>query len=370
MLEHEATLCRKGGLILGLSMRQLAELAGVSRGTIDRALNDRPGIAPEVRAKILQLAQDHGYRSNRAGRMLRLNKSPLLIGIQMPARNNPFFQAVRAGIEQAARDLADFGLSVVWRTMPGYDSAAQVRQVQELIQAGVHGLALVPIDQEPVRRELAGLAAQEIPVIALNNDVSDGRRLCYIGNDYLHSGRIAAGLLGLATGPDPVPTLILTGSNQILGHNQRVSGFRETVAARYPWIQVEAVRENLDDDALSFSLVMEHLDGHPELRAVYLAAGGVAGACRALAARGLTGRVRVVCFDLLDETARCLRDGRITAAISQEPERQGYLAVKTLYDYLLDGTRPPDRIITKNEIIIREHEDVSEHTAAGQRRIP
>jgi len=52
-----------------------------------------------------------------------------------------------------------------------------------------------------------------------------------------------------------------------------------------------------------------------------------------------------------------LHEGQITAAISQEPERQGYLAVKTLYDYLLDGTRPPDRIITKNEIIIREHED-------------
>lgn len=142
---------------MGLSMRQLAELAGVSRGTVDRALNNRPGVAPASRDKILQLAREHGYRSNRAGRMLGQNKSPLKIGIQMPAYNNPFFQDVRAGIDQAARELSDFGLSVIWRTMPGYDAAAQVCQVQELLRAGVHGLALVPIDQEPVHRLLAGL---------------------------------------------------------------------------------------------------------------------------------------------------------------------------------------------------------------------
>ena len=353
---------------MGLSMRQLAELAGVSRGTVDRALNNRPGVAPDVRKKILQLARERGYRSNRAARMLGQNKSPLKIGIQMPASHNPFFEDVRAGIERAARELADFGLSVIWRTTPGYEVAAQVRQVQELLLDGAHGLALVPIDEEPVRGLLDELAVRQIPVVALNNDVSRGHRLCYIGNDYLLSGRIAAGLLGLATGPDPAPTLVLTGSNQILGHNLRVRGFCETAESRYSWIQVDAIRETLDDDTRACFLVDEHLNRHPGLRAIFLAAGGVAGVCRALASRGLTGRVRVVCFDHLEETARGLKEGRITAAISQEPERQGYLAVKTLYDYLLDGTRPPDRIIMKNEIIIREHEDAKAHTAAGQRR--
>ena len=89
---------------MGISIKQIAEMAGVSRGTVDRALNGRPGIRPEVKAHVLAIAGQLGYRSNRAGKLLGLHKSPLCIGIQMPSEGNDFFEAVKDGQRQALSD--------------------------------------------------------------------------------------------------------------------------------------------------------------------------------------------------------------------------------------------------------------------------
>ena len=55
---------------MGVTLQQIAEAAGVSRGTVDRALNDRGRIKPEVAEKIKKIAEEMGYRPNRAGRAL------------------------------------------------------------------------------------------------------------------------------------------------------------------------------------------------------------------------------------------------------------------------------------------------------------
>lgn len=350
---------------LGVSIRQIAALAGVSRGTVDRALNNRPGIAPGQREKILVIAREHGYRINRAGRVLGLNKSPLKIGIQMPSDGNDFFIDVLAGIRQAADELADYGLSVAVRTMKGYSEEMQIRQVRELAADGVNGLAVVPIDRPGVRLLFNELAGRSLPVIAFNTDITDSKRLCYIGNDYQHSGRIAAGVLGLASNGAALATLVITGSTQVLGHNQRIAGFHAAIRASYPNIQVIDIEENQDDDETSCRLVEKFIAKGKRFQALYLTAGGVAGACRALEAHGLGGVVKVICFDQVRSTIPYHRSGLITASIGQDPFQQGYQAVRRLFDYLLDGSAPPGRILTKNTIIIREHYPEAQFSGPG-----
>lgn len=59
---------------MGVTLQQIAEKAGVSRGTVDRALNDRGRIKPEVAEKIKKIAEEMGYQPNRAGRALAMTK--------------------------------------------------------------------------------------------------------------------------------------------------------------------------------------------------------------------------------------------------------------------------------------------------------
>lgn len=340
---------------MGLSIKQIAELAGVSRGTVDRALNDRGGISPQVKTRILAIAGEAGYKSNRAGKMLGIRKNPFRIGIQMPSVGNDFFLDVRAGLEQAAAELADFGLSLAVRAMKGYSVATQIAQIRSLLEEGIHALALVPIDHPDIAALLDELAGRGLPVITFNTDIAAGAHLGYVGNDYLHSGAIAAGLLGLIADGQPLRTLIITGSARILGHNQRVAGFTAVIKRSYPGIEILDILEDQDDDELAFQLVSDALQRWPQMDALYMTAGGVAGACRALQEHAAGRRIKFVCFDQTRSTEHYQQSGLITASIGQEPFRQGYLSVKLLFEYLLDGTPPPARTLTRNEIIIREH---------------
>lgn len=338
-----------------VSIKQIADLAGVSRGTVDRALNDRYGIDPDLKARILKIATDLGYRSNRAGKMLSIRKSPLRIGVQMPSIGNDFFLDVEKGLLTAAKTYEDFGLTLEIQTMKGFDAQTQVVQVRELVASGIHGLALVPINHPDVVQLLDELAEKNIPVITFNTDLTDGKRLGFVGNDYWRSGATAAGVLRLLCHQESASVVILTGSVQMLGHNQRILGFSQVIRQSCPNIELLDVLETNDDDQTAFELTQKLLARQPRPAALYLTAGGVSGAARAIEAAGCSGDIQVICHDLTEAEKQSLDRGTITVTIGQQPFDQGYKPIQYLFEYLLDGTLPPAETITSSEIYIREH---------------
>ncbi|NLW11031.1 MAG: substrate-binding domain-containing protein [Clostridiaceae bacterium] len=349
---------------MGVSIKQIAEIAGVSRGTVDRALNDRPGIKPEVKQHVLEIADQLGYRSNRAGKLLGLHKAPLTIGIQMPSDGNDFFDAILEGQRKAGEELADFGLKLHWRTMKGFSPEKQLQQIDELIELGAQALAIVPIDHAMISDKLAELDERKIPVVTFNTDIGGAKRLCYVGNDYLRSGSTAAGLLGRLADGRNWRILVLTGSVSMLGHNQRIHGFHSTLKEHYSNVKVIDIFETEDDDVQAYNITREFFapaaaaGGREQMLpadAVYLTAGGTAGCCRAVIEAGLAGRVKIISFDRTPSMEQFLEDRVITASIEQEPYIQGYLPIKLLFDYLLDNTRPPACSWTRNEIVISEN---------------
>ena len=70
MHEHTSSYAKEGGIHMPVTVKQIAELAGVSRGTVDRALNGRGHVRPEIEKKILAIAKEMGYTPNRAGKAL------------------------------------------------------------------------------------------------------------------------------------------------------------------------------------------------------------------------------------------------------------------------------------------------------------
>ena len=84
-----------------VTVKQIAELAGVSRGTVDRALNGRGNVRPEIEKKILAIAQEMGYTPNRAGKALAYQRKNLSFGMIANAEGNEFFDEVLRGARTA-----------------------------------------------------------------------------------------------------------------------------------------------------------------------------------------------------------------------------------------------------------------------------
>ena len=81
------------------TIKEIAALAGVSRGTVDRVLNDRGAVNPETAEKIRKIAKELDYKPNRAGLVLAAQKKRLKLGVILFSTGNPFFQDVLAKSE-------------------------------------------------------------------------------------------------------------------------------------------------------------------------------------------------------------------------------------------------------------------------------
>ena len=85
-------------------IKDIAELAGVSRGTVDRVLNNRSGVSPQTAEKIKEIAKALDYRPNKAGLALAAQKKKNKIGIVMFSTNNPSFDQVTEGAQSTPRE--------------------------------------------------------------------------------------------------------------------------------------------------------------------------------------------------------------------------------------------------------------------------
>ena len=210
---------------MAVTIKEIAEYANVSRGTVDRALHGRGGIRPEVEKRIRAIADSMGYKPNSAAKALSNLKKKLNIGLLLPSIHNPFFADLILGAQEAQRALADHGVELLLVEMRGYDIEEQVRRIDWLVSQKIDMLVLTPFDDSRIAEKINELTKQGIEVLTVNSDICNSDRVCYVGIDFECSGHIAAGLLGLINHRANV--LIVNGSPKLMSHGQRVRGFMD-----------------------------------------------------------------------------------------------------------------------------------------------
>ena len=335
------------------TIKEIAELAGVSRGTVDRVLNGRGAVSEQTERKVLEIAQALQYRPNRAGIVLAARKRNLKIGVLLFDNGNPFFDEVLLGVQKKSRELSDYNCSVSVSRV-NFSLEAQLAALDRLAEDGACGIVLTPYNDPLIRDKINELDSRGIPVITTNTDIQNSARLAYVGCDFYRSGQTAAGLMHLI-GKPPVRAGIITGSSRVLCHTDRIAGFQDRIRAEYPDIRILDTRENSDDEFESYSNTLSMLEEHPDINALYFAAGGVYGGCRAVLDAGRTDMTVIAC-DKVPTTREMLLNGVIDATICQKPSTQGSLPLELLFTYLATGQRPAHEYnYTSIDIRIREN---------------
>ncbi len=335
------------------TIKEIAELSGVSRGTVDRVLNRRGAVSEKTAEKVLEIARLLNYQPNKAGIALAAQKKKLRIGVLLFGADNPFFDEVMEGLLHKLEELSVYGCTVEERRI-SFDHTVQLAAIDELAAAGIHGLILSPFNDDAVRKKIDELSEKGIPCVTVNTDLPDSRRIAYVGSDYYKCGRTAGELFSLLTG-DSAEIGIITGSRNVLCHEERIRGLRDFIADGHEGLHVAAVTVNDDDDYKSYEAVSSLLAAHPTLSALYFTAAGVHGGCRAALDAGLPAPPRIVTFDALPKTREMLAQGVISATICQQPKEQGAKSLTLLVDYLLTGVLPAQSaVLTELNIQIRE----------------
>lgn len=319
------------------TIKEIAALAGVSRGTVDRVLNHRGAVNPKTAEKILEIAQALDYKPNRAGIVLAAQKKKLKLGVVLLGLGNPFYEEVLHGISEKAAELESYNCAVLIRQTE-YNREEQLAAIDELVAEGINGLAISPYNDNAVRRKINDLYGQHIPVVTLNTDIENSRRIAYVGCNYYRSGQTAAGLMRLMTSGQ-VYTGIISGSMNVLCHTERIAGFRDTIKD-CDNIHISATITNQDDDFESYEMTSRLLKSHPEINALYFTAGGVYGGCRAVIASGRQYDIKIFSYDMVATTKELIKKGLIAATICQQPFLQGSKPLDILFTHLTTGESP------------------------------
>ena len=296
------------------TIKQIAEMAGVSRGTVDRVLNNRGSVNANTAARVREIAEKLNYKPNKAGLMLAAQKKNLKIGVILFPDSNPFFSEVLEGVNAKAKELSAYNFTVLIRQVP-FDETEQFNAMEALLAEGINGLVIAPFNSLYIAAEIDRLTEMNIPVI----------------------------------------TGIVTGSSHVLCHSDRIEGFTSTLSEKGERIHIVETIENHDDDNESYEKVKEMLASHPEINVLYFAAGGVAGGCRAAVESGRIDAMRIFTYDCVPSTKKLLDDGIITATICQQPYKQGYLPVELLSRYLIEGISCEEFHYTDIDIRIKEN---------------
>ena len=329
---------------MAVTIKQIAKLAGVSRGTVDKVLNHRPGVKEETKLKVLKIAKEMNYQPNFLGKALVQSKEPVKIGIVLTPDYNPFIQEMLTGVQNAQKEYEVFGIEIIIKMPVSLEPAEQISILNEMENEQVAGIAIFPIGDPRVRTKINQLVDKGIALITFNSVLDGVNDMCFIGQDHKKGGRTAAGLMSKLL-PNGGSIGIIISSYQLSCHQDRLQSFLEKTKETLHPLTILKVEENQDRKEDAFKITLEYLNQFPELDGIYITGGGIAGVGSAISLSAKKKKIFLICHDLIPDTLMLLKDGTVDFALGQSPEFQGYQLVKILFDYLIKKQKPPSKHI-------------------------
>jgi len=265
----------------------------------------------------------------------------LSIAFVMGAESDPFFQAMKVG---ATEEAAAQGVDLIWQGDPSeYNVATQVPIVDNVLAQSPSGLVLIPTDPNGLQASADKAVDAGVALALVDTTVSDASRaVITITGDNADGGAKAADAIAAAIGYTDGETYeVVVGLTSATATTNvgRLEGFKARVASDYPGIVIKDVAYSASNPQTANSNVNNWLTKYPNLKGIFAIDGtNASGAAAALQAKDLVGKIALVGYDAYPANVDLLKQGVFTALIAQDPAAEARLAIKTLVEYIKNGT--------------------------------
>lgn len=335
-----------------MTVKEIAQLAGVSIGTVDRVLHGRGRVSPQTKARIEAIVHSGGYTPNPIARSLKRAR-PYRFAVLVPAseEDSGYWGQARAGLAGAADEVRSMGVATVIREFNRYDVASFRTASAAALSEKPDGLLLAPVMPTEARRLIERIEGQ-IPYVFFDADLPGTAPLVAIGQDAFRGGYLAGRLAELFSGSGPFAVVDAHAEDHHIA--LRRDGFRAYAAER-GFATTTAENADLEDDRAAAGLVEKLLAEHQGLAGVFVTSASchrIAAAVSDLRARR---RFAVIGYDLVPENERLLRAGGIDAIISQRPETQARRGLLDLYRSIVLGRPVDSRVEVPLDLYLKEN---------------
>lgn len=315
-------------------IKDIAEKSGVSVGTVDRILHNRPNVSKSAREKVERVLKEINYQPNMYASALAYNKQYTFHLIMPKHESEAYWEEIEEGALQACEARRDFNIHLKISYYKRFDTDTFCNTFQQVLDAEPNGVIIVPSDIETTQTYTEQLHALDIPFILLDSFMPDLKPLTFYGQDSFSSGYFAAKMLMLiAHEESEIMLMKLTKNGKVASKQQdnREVGFRHYMKDHYPSIRIVDLELPLEEDRSEYDGILEQFfNEHPKVHHCMTMCSKAHIVGEFLQKTNRRG-IQIMGYDMVGKNERCLRHGSISFLIAQHAFMQGYNCVDTLF---------------------------------------
>ncbi|WP_276373001.1 substrate-binding domain-containing protein [Chryseolinea sp. H1M3-3] len=339
-----------------IRIKDIAKLAGVSVGTVDRVIHNRGRVSQEALKKVTSVMEQIDYKPNLIARTLGSNKNYRIAAIIPNPEQDPYWSQSNKGILQAQAEWTQYGINIDLHVFDLFNKESFITTVQEAIATKPDGIVVAPIFYHEALPVFDLLKTEQIPYVLFNTNIPEATPLSFIGQNLYQSGKVAAQLLHFGQeNPGTFAVLHMDEDIQDSLHLvEKEKGFREYFSSNGK-AKFEIMALNLNPSDSAFETQLNELVNNPNLKGIFVTTSKGSAVAASFLEKHSKKHIRLIGYDLLDENLKYLKTGTIDFLIHQNPKRQAFLGISHLVNHLMFKKSMPQQELFPLEVITEEN---------------
>jgi LacI family transcriptional regulator len=339
-----------------IRIKDIAKLAGVSVGTVDRVIHNRGRVSQEALKKVTSVMEQIDYKPNLIARTLGSNKNYRIAAIIPNPQQDPYWSQSNLGILQAQSEWTQYGINIDLHVFDLFDKDSFHTTAQEAIATKPDGMVIAPIFYHEALPIFDVLKTEQIPYVLFNTNIPEASPLSFIGQNLYQSGKVAAQLLHF--GQEAAGTFAVLHIDEDIQDSlhllEKEKGFREYFGSNGK-AKFEIVALNLNPKDNAFDYKLSELINKDNLKGIFVSTSKGSSVAASFLERLGKKHIRLIGYDLLDENLKYLKSGTIDFLIHQNPKRQAFLGISHLVNHLMFKKSTPQQELFPLEVITEQN---------------
>ncbi len=333
------------------TIKEIAKLAGVSAGTVDRVLHKRGKVSPGKADRVNAILKEIDYKPNQLARSLKLNKRYRFVILLPDDELDEYWRPCFVGIEELKSSFEANGMLVHVLKYSPNSPRDFVKKAQRSMDLSPDAVLLGALFLKESREYLRLLEEKGILFNLINTEVEGVKFSTFVGQNLLQSGRTAAHLFDTVL-PNVHSLLVLHMEEEFenaIHMQQKEIGFREYFSGRYPTANIQTLNIKTGNPESIADQIDRGISG--QVDGIFV----TTSKAFLLGENGIDLGVPVIGYDLLEKNIHYLKSGKIKFLIYQNPRLQAFQGLSLLSDQVIKKAENPMEIFLPIEIISPEN---------------
>lgn len=338
------------------SIHKIAEMAGVSAGTVDRVLHNRRWVARETEERVRRAIKKLNYKPNIFARNLKLTKT-FTFGALLPQKqhDNRFWEIPVNGINRAQKELESHKVRIKYFFYDRNSEKDFLEYAYPMLDEKLDGLLIAPLLSEQVKQFIKKIPSS-LPYVFFDSKIDGTDYLTYIGQDHYKSGIVSARLMKLLMQSGGMVAVINTIPRYHLVEERTrafISFFRNDPKYYLRSYDLDSTEEK----AGCVKLLDEIINKNNTVKGLFLPSAAINHFSECIYTNRLNKKIHVIGYNLMPITKKYMLNGTIDVLINPKIENQAYQGVYALYRHCILREPVPKEIMMPIDIVIKESLD-------------